>query len=36
MTLLADDAHIWDMHARKLWAVAGAIEIETDIEAVAA
>ena len=26
--LLADDAHIWDMHARKRWAVAGAIEIE--------
>jgi Holliday junction resolvase RusA-like endonuclease len=28
MTLLTDDAHIWDMHARKRWAVEGAIEIE--------
>lgn len=27
--LLADDAHIWDMHARKRWGVVGAIEIET-------
>ena len=26
--LLADDAHVWDMHARKRWAVEGAIEIE--------
>ena len=26
--LLADDAHVWDMHARKRWAVVGAIEIE--------